>query len=96
MRNLARVFRVDVLTSDLVDTALSLPRDLAALEATVAEVGAALVILDPLVSRLDAALDTHKDTSVRLALEPLVALADRTGCGVLGLIHVNKAASTNP
>ncbi len=30
---------------------------------------------------------------MRLALEPLVALADRTDVVVLGLIHVNKSAA---
>ncbi len=42
------------------------------------------------MSRLDAKLDTHKDAEVRIALEPLTALADRTGAAVARLIHVNK------
>jgi len=91
--DLHRVYRVDVTTADLLETALSLPRDLPGLERAVAEVDAALIILDPLLSRLDSALDTHKDAEVRLALEPLVTLADRTGATVAGLIHVNKSAS---
>ena len=45
----------------------------------VAQVQAALILLDPLMSRLDAKLDTHKDAEVRLALEPLVSIADRSG-----------------
>jgi G:T/U-mismatch repair DNA glycosylase len=48
------------------------------------------------MSRLDAKLDTHKDAEVRLALEPLVRLADVTGAAILGLIHVNKSMSTDP
>lgn len=93
--DLARVFRVDVTTSDLIDTALSLPKDLPALERAIVDVQAALVILDPLLSRLDTALDSHKDAEVRVALEPVVTLADRTGTSVAGLIHVNKSASTD-
>jgi hypothetical protein len=90
------VYRVDVVTSDLVETALSLPRDLPALERTVLDVDAALIILDPLLSRLDERLDSHKDQAVRLALEPLVALADRAGVTVAGIIHVNKSNSHDP
>ncbi len=94
--DLDRVYRVDVTTAEGTDTGLSLPRDLLALEREVREVDAALILLDPLMSRLSAALDTHKDADVRQALEPLTALADRTGSAVLGLIHVNKSASTDP
>lgn len=90
------IFRVDVFTSENVDTGLSLPRDLRQVERAVREVGAALILLDPLMSRLDASLDTHKDSQVRLALEPLVNLADRTHASVLGLIHVNKSAGADP
>ena len=93
--DLSLIYRADVLTTGLGDAALSLPRDLESLEDAIGEVGAALIILDPLMSRLDAALDSHKDQEVRQALEPLVALADRTRSTVLGLIHVNKSASTD-
>ena len=85
--DLDRIFRVDVTVSDGFDSALVLPADLNQLEKNVIEVGAALVLLDPLVSRLSAGLDTHKDAEVRRALEPLVALADRASATVLGLIH---------
>src|SRR6185312_16391095 len=88
--DLDRVFRVDVTTSDDVDTGLSLPKDVAALERHIRDVDAALVLLDPLMSRLESSLDTHKDAQVRLALEPLVAIADKTHAAVLGIIHVNK------
>lgn len=93
--DLDRVFRVDVTTATGSETGLTLPRDLVALEQAVTDVGAALVIMDPLLSRLDAALDSHKDAEVRLALEPLVALADKKNVTVVGLIHVNKTASSD-
>lgn len=94
--DLDRVYRVDVTTAEGDLTGLSLPRDLIALEKAVHDVGAALILLDPLMSRLAANLDTHKDAEVRIALEPLTALADRTGSAVLGLIHVNKSSSGDP
>jgi hypothetical protein len=89
------VYRVDVTTAEGVETGLSLPRDLVALEQAVNSVRAALILLDPLMSRLDAKLDTHKDAEVRIALEPLVAIAERTRAAIVGLIHVNKSASTD-
>ena len=94
--DLDRIFRVEVRTADLIETTLSLPQDLDELERVIAEQDVALLVLDPLMSRLDSGLDTHKDSEVRKALEPLVALADRTGAAVLGLIHVNKSGSTDP
>jgi hypothetical protein len=93
---MSRVFRVEATTADGVLTGLSLPHDLDALEAAVKANDVALIVLDPLISRLDAALDTHKDAEVRLALEPLVALAERTQATLLGLIHVNKSSTSDP
>ena len=94
--NLDLVYRVDVETAEGTDTMLSLPCDLVALERAVRDVQAAMVLLDPLLSRLDADLDTHKDAEVRMALEPLVKLADAVDVYVLGIIHVNKGSSTDP
>lgn len=90
------VYRVEVITSDLGEAELSLPKDLAGLEHAALDVRAATILLDPLMSRLDASLDTHKDGEVRRALEPLVTLADRTEASVNGLIHVNKGGSSDP
>jgi hypothetical protein len=93
--DLTRIYRADVQTADLGETMMSLPRDVAGLELAIADVDAAFILLDPLLSRLDSALDTHKDAEVRQALEPLVALADRTRTVILGFIHVNKSTSTD-
>jgi hypothetical protein len=94
--DLERVYRVDVVTADAIDSALSLPRDMPAVGSASRDVNAALLILDPLLSRLEGNLDTHKDADVRRALEPLASLADAAGVTVLGLIHVNKSTSTDP
>lgn len=94
--DLDKVFRVDVVTSEGTHASLTLPLDNRRLEEAVAEVGAALILLDPLMSRIDAGLDSHKDADVRRALEPVVSLAHRTGTVVLALIHLNKGAHTDP
>ena len=93
--DLTRIYRVDVATTKVLSAELSLPEDITDLERIIPEHEVALVILDPLLSRLKAKLDSHKDAEVRQALEPLVTLADRTGCTVVGLIHVNKSGSTD-
>lgn len=94
--DLARVFRVDVMTPSGGADSLCLPLDVSALATAITNVGAVLVVLDPLLSRLDGALDSHKDADVRRALEPLAALADETGACLLGLIHLNKSTTSDP
>lgn len=94
--DLNRVFRVEVLSADDIQVGLSLPRDLHQLEQNAKDHDAALLILDPLTSRLDGGLDTHKDSEVRRALEPLVAVADRAGMSIIGLMHHNKSGAVDP
>ena len=93
--DLTRVYRVDVVTAMNITVGMSLPRDLEGVERAANEVDAALMLLDPLVSRLGD-LDTHKDAEVRQALEPLVAIADRVNMAILGIIHHNKSGSADP
>jgi hypothetical protein len=83
-----RVYRVDVVTEADEEVAISLPLDIVAL--------AGEISIDPVVSVLLGALDTHKDREVRQALEPLGRLADQTGCSVLGNAHFNKSAGSDP
>lgn len=68
---------------------LTLPADVGVLEDQMRSTNAALVILDPLDSRLGK-LDTHKDAEVRRALEPLVGLANSTDAAIVGVMHYNK------
>ncbi len=48
----------------------------------------ALLIVDPIVSAVAA--DSHKNGEVRRALQPLVDMAGRVGCAVLGITHLSK------
>ena len=90
------VYRVKVTVVDGLETTLVLPSDLGALEDQARQVGAAFVLLDPLLSRLDAALDSYNDAEVRQALEPLAAVAERLTAAFLGVAHVNKTSGTDP
>jgi hypothetical protein len=94
--DLNRVFRVRVAVQDLGNLELSLPDDIPALRSVIGEHDVSLVLLDPIISRLGRRLDTHKDSDVRQALEPIVGLAHETGASVLGVIHLNKTATSDP
>jgi hypothetical protein len=89
--DLSRVYRVQM--HDPGET-LALPVHLAELEAACREKDVGLIILDPLMSRLHGRLDSHKDSEVRQALEPLVLLAQRLHAAVFGLMHVVKAPTS--
>lgn len=87
--------RVSTIRGHAHGSGLVLPTDLDALATLVQEHDIGMVLLDPLLPRLDSKLDTHKDAEVRQGLEPLVAFAHDTKCAVVGLIHVNKTATTD-
>ncbi|MCA0437426.1 MAG: AAA family ATPase [Actinobacteria bacterium] len=93
--DLDKVFRIDVTNSNDDPVGLMLPRDNSELEKHALDVGAALLLFDPLTSRLGE-LDTHRDAEVRKGLEPIVRIADRCGFAILGLIHHNKSGSSDP
>ncbi|MBL0719808.1 AAA family ATPase [Piscinibacter sp. Jin2] len=67
-------------------------RDMPFLEATAEGLAAPrLLILDPIVSAV--AGDSHKGAEVRRSLQPVVDLARRLGCAVLGITHFSKGTS---
>lgn len=67
-------------------------RDLASLERQAGRVGnVALLIADPVVSAVSG--DSHKNTEVRRALQPMVNLATRLDCAVLGISHFSKGTA---
>lgn len=94
--DLRKVYRVTAESAEGSDSPLILPKDVAALERMIEELDVALVLLDPIISRLDRKLDSHKDADVRIGLEPMSALANNTNAVVLGVIHVNKGSQTDP
>ncbi|MGH9507831.1 MAG: AAA family ATPase, partial [Terriglobales bacterium] len=68
------------------------------LRAAVTRVGAALVILDPLMAYLGrgAECNSFRDQDVRQVLAPLAALAGETGVAIVMIRHLRKAADGNP
>jgi putative DNA primase/helicase len=67
-------------------------RDVELLEAAAEKLAAPrLLILDPIVSAV--AGDGHKSNDVRRALQPVVTLAQRLGCAVIGITHFSKGTA---
>ncbi|MBL0088628.1 MAG: AAA family ATPase [Ideonella sp.] len=67
-------------------------RDMPLLEATAEQLPAPrLLILDPIVSAV--AGDSHKGAEVRRSLQPVIALAQRLGCAVIGVTHFSKGTA---
>jgi putative DNA primase/helicase len=70
----------------------TIPDDIPALEAHAEKVGARLVVVDPLNAHLADGTNAHRDHSIRRALAPLSAMAQRLGIAVLVVAHLNKGA----
>lgn len=64
-------------------------RDLQGLLQAIEQIGGVrLLVIDPVVSAVTG--DSHKNTEVRRALQPLVNLATACDCAVLGITHFSK------
>lgn len=74
----------------VLDDVRTIPDDLPQLEAFIRQHSIGLVVIDPIMSFLSTKHDSHRDQDVRRALTPLVELAQRTGCAVLAVMHLNK------
>jgi putative DNA primase/helicase len=93
--------RLEAATADLdrvhlVTEGITLPDDVGRLRDAVAELEAALVIIDPLVAFIGDTVNTHRDHHVRRVLAPLAELAEGTGAAVLVVIHTNKGMDAEP
>ncbi|MDQ6617392.1 MAG: AAA family ATPase [Actinomycetota bacterium] len=93
--DLGRVFVLDAIADpDGPPRPPSLPGDMAAVAEAVALAGASLVVIDPLMAFLHAAVNSYRDQDVRRALHPLKVLAEQTGAAVVLVRHLNKSAGT--
>lgn len=96
--DLERVHRLEV-TDEAGESLLTLPDDVLTLEAQIERLRAGgrtvgMLVVDPIGAFLSAATDTHRDASVRRALAPLAALADRLDLVVLVVAHLTKDESS--
>jgi len=61
------------------------------LEQAVRETGARLIVLDPIQAYLGDNVDMHRANEVRPVMKRVAAMAERTGCAVILIGHMNKA-----
>ena len=73
----------------------SLSRDLKDLEMEINRTYAILVVIDPLTALLGRNIDSSRDQDVREVFTPLAQIAERTGCAILIIRHLNKGSSDN-
>lgn len=85
--DLARVLVIDEAKKEL---SLSDER----IEKAIRQNNARLIVLDPLQSYLGASTDMNRANEIRPIIKKLADVAERTGCAVILLGHLNKASGT--
>lgn len=61
------------------------------LEKAIHETGARLVVLDPMQAYLGSDVDMHRANEIRPIMKRVAAMAERSGCAVILIGHMNKA-----
>jgi putative DNA primase/helicase len=84
--DLARIVRIPI----------TLPGSVELLEAHIRDLGAVLLVIDPLSAFISDAVNTHRDHHVRRVLAPLATLAEETGAAVVVVAHTNKGMGSEP
>ncbi len=70
-----------------------LQRDMKLIEAVAKKIGnVKLISVDPISSYLGGDIDSHNNTELRAALDPITQMAEATGCAVVSITHFNKAS----
>jgi hypothetical protein len=92
--DLARIHFVSV-RRDGISGTIMLPDDIPAIRTKMREVGARLLIVDPLVAHLPGSVNSWRDQDVRRALAPLARLADDLSAAILVIVHLNKRDSAD-
>ena len=73
------------------ETFLALPDHLLALDAAIVDLGATLVIIDPLMAALAGSVNSYVDHDIRRVLAGLAETAAQTDAAVLVIRHLTKA-----
>jgi hypothetical protein len=81
---------------DGIDRTPTLPVDLPEIEAAIKDVGARILVIDPLVATLASDTNSFRDQDIRRVLAPLAVLADANGVLAIVIRHLNKGSNPNP
>ena len=63
------------------------------IEQAITQTGAKLFILDPLQAYLGADVDMHRANEIRPVLKRISAIAEKTGCAIVVIGHLNKGTN---
>nr|WP_197082484.1 AAA family ATPase [Rubeoparvulum massiliense] len=64
------------------------------IEEAIIETNAQLLIIDPLQAYLGSGVDMHRANEIRPIFKNLSCVAERTGCAIVIIGHMNKAGGT--
>lgn len=73
----------------------SLPRDIAVIEKIINQHRVRLCVVDVVMAYLSGKVDSHRDQDVRGVLHQLAAMAERTGCTIVLVRHMNKSGGSS-
>lgn len=85
----SRVHAITMVRQGEAEHMFSLEDDLPTLEKSITDKDARLAIIDPLLAYTGTG-DSYKDAEMRRLLAPLAGIAERTGCAIVGVMHLNK------
>lgn len=89
--DLDRVFVFTTIREEGGERLPNFEQDMAVIEAQIAKLKPALIVIDPVSSYLGKT-DSYKDADVRRVLAPLPVLADRHKVAVVALVHMTKGS----
>lgn len=65
------------------------------IERAILQTGAKLMILDPIQGYLGSRVDMNRANEIRTVLKGIASMADRTGCAIVLVGHLNKASGAS-
>jgi putative DNA primase/helicase len=95
--DLSRIGLIQTLTDpeDGMEMIPTIPDDVAAIETAIIQIGARLLVLDPLLNFVGDGVNEYRDKEVRRAMAPLISMCEKHGVALVGLMHVTKATNGN-
>lgn len=86
---------IDTDTGEIAERMPALPSDIRRIGEAVRSVGAALVVIDPLMAYLSGDVNSHRDQDVRRALAPLAHMAEQAAAAIILVRHLTKGSGNN-
>ncbi len=97
LADMSRIGLIQTITDmeDGAEVLPTIPDNIPELENAIEAIGARLLVLDPLLQFMGDNVNEYRDKEVRRAMAPLIAMVQRKGVALVGLMHVTKANGGN-